>query len=137
MNKTVVELTARLEKKAPANALLIGQIENQLGISFPPDYREFMSRSNGAEGPIGPSSYLQLWPVEEIPKLNEIARVSDFAPGLVLFASDGGSTSYAFDTRQRDKTQFVQVPDVPLSLDEAEVLGQTFLQFLESLFNQK
>jgi hypothetical protein len=136
MNRDLAELTAALAKNAPASESLVRTIEDQIGIAFPADYREFIRRSNGGEGVLGPGSYLQLWPIEEIPKLNAIARVTEFAPGLVLFGSDGGSMSYAFDTRQLDNIQFVQVPDIPLSLDEVEVLGHTFVEFLEYLYRQ-
>jgi len=136
MEKKIDELLVQLTKKSGANEALIASIEEQLGIRFPPDYRELIQRHNGAEGPIGRSSYLQLWPIEDIPVLNKIARVSEFAPGLILFGSNGGSTSYAFDIRAPRDIRFVQVPDIPLSMEEAEELGQSLRQFLERLFVQ-
>lgn len=136
MNDTVVKLTAGLQKNPPATENLIRQVEEQLGFSFPADYREFISHFNGASGPVGTTSYLQLWPVEDIPKLNQTAHVAKIAPGLVLFGSDGGITSYAFDNRRPDNIVVVEIPDYPFALDQTQVLGQTFSQFLEKLFNR-
>lgn len=111
-------------------------MENQLGLSFPPDYREFMIASDGAEGRVGAGSYLQLWAVEELPQLNQIARTSHFAPGMILFGSDGGSASYAFDARQEDDILFVELPDYPFMPTRVTMLGRSLREFLEALSGQ-
>lgn len=133
MNRTLSSLIARLETNPPAEESLIQQIETKIGVSFPADYRDFLLTSNGAEGSLGSASYIQLWRVQDIPELNSIAKASEFAPGLVLFGSDGGSMSYAFDTRTPENIQYVELPDIPMTLTLVKVLGQTFLQFLEDL----
>ena len=90
MRETIDQMTSRLKKEIGTEASVIDQVEGDLGFAFPADYRMFITRHNGAEGDIGLASYVQLWPVQELPKQNRIAQVSIFAPGLVLFGSDGG-----------------------------------------------
>ena len=70
--------------------------------------------------------------VEEIVELNETYRVEDFAPGLVLFGSDGGDTGYAFD-RRAEPVRIVSVPLVGMTLSEAEECGSNFTEFLRHI----
>lgn len=78
---------------------VVNNLEANLQIMLPEEYRQFMTKHNGAEGAIGEKNYLVIWPVEEIVELNEAYGVSEFTPSLVYFGSDGGGTAYAFDKR--------------------------------------
>ncbi len=108
--------------------------EIQLGLKFPEDYISFMLTSNGAEGSIGTNGYVRFWPVEELVEGNDGYGVREFAPGFVLFGSDGGGEAFAFDTRGEQLT-LVEIPFIPMTADEALVRGNTFLEFLEYFFN--
>jgi len=108
------------------------QVEAALAVVLPLEYVDLMRYSNGAEGPIGASSYLVLWPIEEIIPLNEDYAAGEFAPGLILFGTDGGGEGYAFDTRSA-ALPIVAVPLVGISLDEATLRGRTFGEFLRNL----
>ena len=101
-----------------------------LGVTFPSDYIDFMVDSNGAEGRIGDSGYLAIWSIEDLVSLNEAYSVEEFAPGLVLFGSDGGDTGYAF---QSNTVRIVEVPFIGMDLSEAKVIGSGFVQFLRYL----
>jgi hypothetical protein len=134
MENAIAQLTAQLRKKGPVDRLVVERIEIQLGQEFPQDYKAFIAQHNGAAGPVGSASFLQLWRVEDIPDLNE--GVPDLAPGLLLFGSDGGPTYYAFDTRASNAICFVEVPAIPMSLEAVRVLGYTFVEFLGYLYRQ-
>ncbi|WP_223596755.1 SMI1/KNR4 family protein [Neobacillus bataviensis] len=125
--------TYGLELKPPVEEYMVKKVETKLGITFPIDYIEFISYSNGAEGSIG-ENYLILWSIEDIIELNEAYGVSDFAKGLVLFGSDGGDTAFAFDTRT-DETQIVSVPFIGMDLEEVTTCSNTFNGFLQYLLN--
>ncbi|MCI0529109.1 MAG: SMI1/KNR4 family protein, partial [Nitrospira sp.] len=84
---------------------------------------------------VGTNSWLLLWPLEKLVPLNARYKVSEFAPGLVLFGSDGGGEGYAFDTRQ-PTFPVVQVPLVGMSLKDTKVRGSSFSEFLRYLANQ-
>ena len=111
----------------------IKKIETELGVTFPNDYIEFLSYSNGAEGSIG-ENYLILWSIEDIIELNEAYGVNEFVKGLVLFGTDGGETAYAFDTRTND-TQIVAVPFIGMDLEEVKTCSNTFNGFLQYLLD--
>jgi hypothetical protein len=70
-----------------------------LCVELPRDYREFLLVSNGGHGFLG-QNYVMLWKAEEPKPLNAGYEVARFAPGLLLFGSDGGGEAYAFDTRE-------------------------------------
>ncbi|MFC4557285.1 SMI1/KNR4 family protein [Virgibacillus kekensis] len=54
-----------LELKPPVKVEKVKQVESQLGVTFPNEYVEFISHSNGAEGSIG-ENYIILWSVDDI-----------------------------------------------------------------------
>ncbi|MEH7114674.1 SMI1/KNR4 family protein [Neobacillus niacini] len=125
--------TYGLELKPPIEENKVKEVETELGVTFPNDYLEFISYSNGAEGSIG-ENYLILWSIEDIIELNEAYGVNDFAKGLVLFGSDGGDTAFAFDSR-KNETQIVSVAFIGMDLSEITTCSNTFNGFLQYLLN--
>ena len=92
---------------------------------------KFILTSNGGEGWVGENSYLSLWKIDEIVSLNEAYEVSEFAPGLILFGSDGGLNAYAFDSR--NESNIVEVPFIGMDLMEVKNCGRNFVEFLKYL----
>jgi hypothetical protein len=117
----------------PTTEYKLCEAELNIGISFPTQYKEFMLASNGAEGGIGEHSYLVIWPIEEIVKLNEQYAVSRFTPGLVYFGFDGGGMAYAFDNRT-EESSIVEFPFESIKTEDIKQLGRTFHEFLRFLF---
>ncbi len=134
MESYLAALVTGLERNQSAPAGLLDQVQAGLHTAFPEDYSEFMTESNGAEGNVGENSYLVLWPLEEIIPLNEAYAVKEFAPGLVLFGSDGGDTGYAFDTRGATPV-IVDVPFIGMSLEEARPRGRSLRELLAYLYS--
>lgn len=116
---------------APATAEEIAAAERSLRKSLPDDFREFLQVSNGGEGSIG-ENYVMLWTTEELGEYNESYQVSEYAPGLLLFGSDGGGEGYAFDMRM-SPPPIVTVPFVGMSLKYANSVAPTFVAFLKEL----
>ncbi len=116
----------------PASQSAISTLEQAIGIRLPVEYRELLQLSNGLEGFVSDTHYLVLWPIEQVAELNDGYRVSEFAPGLLLFGSNGGDTGYGFDTRT-EELPIVEVPFVGMSLEQAKQLGTTFAAFLAHL----
>lgn len=132
MDEIISRLTKNLEHNPGALRENITKIETDLKISFPKEYVSYLEYSNGSEGVVGETSYLVLWPIEEITLLNDAYKVNKFALGLLLFGSDGGGTGYAFDTRS-ESMPIVEVPFIGMSLDNIQLCGHTFSEFLEHL----
>lgn len=109
----------------------IAAAERSLGKTLSPDFREFLQLTNGGEGMIG-ENYVMLWNIEELGQYNESYQVNQYAPGLLLFGSDGGGEGYAFDTRTLP-SPVVTVPFVGMSLKYAKPVASTFTAFLTIL----
>lgn len=111
----------------------IEKVELKLDVKFPSDYKDFMLLTNGGEGPIG-NSYLRLWNIEELVNSNEDYAVTEFAPGLVIIGSDGGGAAYGYDFRQ-DQPLLVEVDFIGMDIDYPNYCTNSFLGFLENLYN--
>lgn len=134
MNEHVKRLVSAMDCNPPATEDAIRGAELELDMKFPAQYRKFMLESNGAEGGIGENSYLAIWSVEEIVPSNTDLKVEQFTPGLVIFASDGGGTAYAFDKRA-ENISIVEIPDDSIHIEDATPCGDTFEDFLQYLYD--
>ena len=132
MDPRIPELTKALKKNPGADENVLRQMMVSLGAAIPADYLEFLRSTNGAEGAIGGKAYVTIWPAEEVTVLNEEYAVNEFAPGLLLFGSDGGDTGYAFDTRSNEE-RVVEVPFIGMSLDVVTPCGRSLADFFEYL----
>jgi hypothetical protein len=133
---TLLEITKELNKNQGASENALNQFMKSSGIKLPEQYLEFMRISNGIEGFIDQNSYLILWPIEQISELNEAYAVEEFAPGLLIFGSNGGDIAYAFDTRS-EKMPIVETPFIGMNLDNVKLCGTTLKSFLDYLYSQK
>ncbi|MBG9858112.1 SMI1/KNR4 family protein [Bacillus wiedmannii] len=125
-----------LDLQQPTSLENITAIESQLNISFPKDYISFMLESNRAEGAIGENGYLQLWSIDILIQHNEGYEVKEFAPGVTLFGTDGGNVAYGF-FEKNGKIQIIEIPLIGMDINEMEVIGVTFTDFLDYLYNEE
>lgn len=95
-----------------------------LGHSLPPDYVQFLREHNGGEGFVG-DNYLIVWKLEELSPFNREYEVDQYAPGLLLFGSNGGGEGYGFDTRSTDMP-IVRVPFIGMDLQYAMPAANSF-----------
>jgi hypothetical protein len=126
------ELLSGLPRQPPASDEAIAASEVALQMELPHEYVEFLKTTNGAEGFIGPSAYVMLWPVEQLDSLNHAYEIQKQAPGLLLFGSDGGGEAYGFDTRIPG-WPIVQLPFVGMDWEDARLQGESFKAFLRHL----
>ena len=129
------EMPNNLSRKPGATEAQISKLSQLFEGRPPSDYIAFLQRSNGAEGPLGSEAYLAIWPADQVSELNKAYAVDEFAPGLVLFGTDGGNTGYAFDTSK--ELHVVEVPLVGMDLNEARPIAPTFTGFLDALEKRK
>lgn len=95
------------------------------------DFLKVLQFTNGGEGFIR-HSYFHLYSLDEMLSLNQAYQVSTFAPGLIIFGSNGGGDAFGFDTRH-DPMQIVQISFIPMDFKYAELLGGNFMEFLHTL----
>ncbi|WML48521.1 SMI1/KNR4 family protein [Neobacillus sp. PS3-34] len=110
----------------------IEKVEEVLNVNFPPDYIEFMLKTNGGEGTIG-ESYLKLWEIQELIESNEDYSVPEFAPGLLIIGSDGGGTAYGYDFRQ-ERPKLVEVDFIGMDIENPNYSTDDFFEFMKYLY---
>ncbi len=135
MNEKITEFISQMEKVPGVSWSELQKTESELGFKFPEEYASFLLESNGAEGAIGEAAYLVLWSLENIGSLNQAYKVNEYAPYLTLFGSDGGGMAFAFDKRSAS-LPIVEIAYIDIGLEEPELRGQTFLEFLEYMYNR-
>jgi len=126
------EFLLTLEKNLPATDDLIAEAESHLGQPLPNEYIDFLKVTNGGEGFLGANSYVMFWKVEELASINRSYQTEEYAPGLLLFGSDGGGEAYGFDTRLRQGS-IIQVPFIGMAWDDALLIAESFHSFLQRL----
>jgi hypothetical protein len=115
----------------PATCEAVKQFALHAKVILPNEYSRFLQKFDGGEGFIG-KSYIILWRLADLLKFNNSYRVSDYAPGLFLFGSDGGGEAFGFDLRSELKS-VVSVPFVGMDWESAREIGRNFDIFLETL----
>jgi hypothetical protein len=124
-----------MARRPPATDAVIANAEEQLGAKLPKEYVLFLKLTNGGEGFLG-NAYVILWGAEELTSMNRSYEVQEYAPGLLIFGSDGGGEAYGFDTRTQD-WPIVQVPFVGMAWSLARPMGASFSAFLKRLSETK
>lgn len=104
--------------------------QESLNFVLPEDYRVFMKARNGGEGFIG-ENYVIIWKLGELAEFNREYEVNKYAPGLVLFGSNGGGEGFGFDTRTQNS--IVMVPFIGMGLSVAEEIARSFDLFICAL----
>ncbi|KAA6458200.1 SMI1/KNR4 family protein [Acidobacteria bacterium AB60] len=125
------ELFAAFHARPAATDDQVASAERALRITLPPDFIQSVKRRNGGEGLIG-QTYVTLWDVSELGRMNRSFDPDVWAPGLLLFGTDGGNEGFGFDTRDPN-LPIVQIPLVGMCWGEARPLGNTFNEFLENV----
>jgi SMI1 / KNR4 family (SUKH-1) len=127
------ELLARpFNLGAPAEPVNVRNLQGRLPGAIPSDYYEFLLLGDGGTGDVGGGEYAMLWSSDEIEKNNIAYEVAKYAPGLILFGSNGGGEAFAFDTTQTVATIGI-VPFVGMSCEEYRPIAATFHEFLNRL----
>lgn len=102
-----------------------------VGVGLPTDYAQFLREHNGGEGFIG-DNYLILWKAEELIPFNREYEVEQYAPGILLFGSNGGGEGYGFDSRAATML-IVRVPFIGMDLRYAIVVASDFTDLFTQL----
>jgi hypothetical protein len=131
MNERIHKLARSLKKRPGASTTTIKQTLALLGVTPPEDYVAFLRETNGAEGFMSSGRYLMIDAVDQLVACNKPYGLGTSGPGLVAFGSDGAVMLYAFDARQSPVT-IVEVDATSMDLGPVQILGRTFVEFLES-----
>ncbi|MFP3924298.1 SMI1/KNR4 family protein [Pseudomonas sp. W5-36] len=97
----------------PAEISAIVGLATQAGVVLPESYIDFLKKHDGGEGFIG-DSYIIFWKAEELVLFNHEYEVEKYAPGIFLFASNGGGEGYGFDTEDK-AMPIVRIPFIGMN----------------------
>ena len=122
---------SEMQLNEPASRDVLKVLAEMLPTSIPEDYFDFLMRNNGGEGFVG-DEYLIMFNAEEIVRFNQEYEVEKYAPGLLLFGSNGGGEGYAFDTTS-EECPVVKVPFIGMDHRCAKVVGQNLSDFILQL----
>ncbi|WP_083463265.1 SMI1/KNR4 family protein [Prosthecomicrobium hirschii] len=103
----------------------------RLGLALPGEYLDFVMQSNGGMGFVG-DAYVDFWRIDELRQFNAECESHIYAPGILLFGTNGGNDGYGFDFRQ-PVVHCVRIPLIGMALDMIEPLGETFGAFLSNI----
>jgi hypothetical protein len=109
---------------SPADQKVVEELSSSLGVTLPSDYLDFLGNHNGGEGFIG-DSYIVLWGAEELANFNREYEVDKYAPGILLFGSDGSGEGYGFDT-QSIAMPIVRMPFIGMARRYATPIAKDF-----------
>jgi len=111
----------------------IAQAEEEMDCKLPRDVKDFLREKDGGEGTIGPRKRpIELWSIERVRNECEAQEVTRAVPGLVLFASDGGSEGYGWFPRLTRK-KYGRISLLAAGAHEFESLGDSFEELLGAL----
>jgi hypothetical protein len=100
---------------------------------LPRDVKDFLREHDGGEGTIGPRKRpIELWSIERIRGECEAQEVTRAVPGLVLFASDGGSEGYGWFPRVT-RNKYGRISLLAAGAHEFESLGDSLEELLHAL----
>lgn len=108
----------------PADPATISAFSESNNGQLPPDYLAFIQRHDGGSGFLGPY-YFTFWKVSELGQFNLEYEVQKYAPGIILFGSDGGGEGFGFNTND-PAIPVVVIPLVGLALESAIKVADRF-----------
>lgn len=114
----------------------IQQVELDLNVTLPHDYKQFLLWSNGGEGYIG-SNYFSFWTIQELKELNASYRINHYLPGILGVGTDGGGECYALDFRSDPSAPaFVRVPLGDLDIESVIPIASSLQEGFEKAITQ-
>ncbi|ESY25574.1 MULTISPECIES: SMI1/KNR4 family protein [unclassified Mesorhizobium] len=119
----------------PAQAAVVDGLPASLGVTLPKDYADFVREHNGGEGFIG-DSYIIFFKAEELVDFNREYEVEKYAPGILLFASNGGGEAYGFDTHDVEMP-IVRIPFIFMERQSAETIARDLAGLFAALEDLK
>ena len=106
----------------PAESAVVDGLSARLGVELPKDYADFLKEHNGGGGFVH-DNYIIFFKAEELVDFNREYEVEKYAPGILLFASNGGGEAYGFDTHDVEMP-IVRIPFIFMERQSAETIAR-------------
>jgi len=115
----------------PAESEVVDGLSARLGVELPKDYAAFLKEHNGGEGFVH-DNYIIFFKAEELADFNREYEVEKYAPGILLFASNGGGEGYGFDTED-PAMPIVRIPFIGMNRQSAELIARDLADLFSRL----
>ncbi|UPT68546.1 MAG: SMI1/KNR4 family protein [Sphingobacteriales bacterium JAD_PAG50586_3] len=126
MTQTILDLIQQLDKNATPDVVLYENLLHCIDFTIDANYLSFIKEYNGAGGFVG-ESFIYLWSIEDVIKLNPYYADDERTFSLLFFGSNGGMCGYAFD---KTTGNILEVDWIGL---DTILMGSTFEEFLSHL----
>jgi hypothetical protein len=124
-----------LKSDVGASDIAIQDLQRQLDFELPDDYIDLVKECNGGEGEVGENNWLCLFPIEELIIVNrDYGILMQEIPDYFLFGKDAADTGFAFHKKMKTIHSFGLMSN--FETDPIVFCGNTFLEFMEYLYNQ-
>ena len=111
----------------------IAAAEEEMDCKLPLEVKALLREHDGGKGTLGPRKRpLELWSIGRIRDECEAQEVTRAVPGLVLFASDGGSEGYGWLPRLK-RGKYGRISLLAAGAHEFEPLGDSLEELLRAL----
>lgn len=120
-------------RREPASVQTVADIEKELALSLPEDYKEFLRFTDGYAGPIG-EGYIDLFAAQQIAEMQRGYEVEQNVPGFLLIGSNGGGEAFGFDKRTHP-WKVAMLPFIVMDWKDSIFAGNTFADFLNRQLN--
>jgi hypothetical protein len=111
----------------PAPEETVGEVEDSIGVPFPPDYRAFLLAAGGDPRE---SAWRGLWSLEQVRSLNRSMPIFQWFGGLVGIGNEG-FVVYALDYRGEGSPPVVSLGLSASDPAEIEIEAASFSDWLE------
>jgi hypothetical protein len=136
-NQSLEELLENFtETKKPATEKQIAAFVKKIGFAPPPDFLEFVSKSNG--GCFGEPAMLKtIYNLTTALKTTKEYEFEEVAPKIIAIGTEGAGTAYCLDGRYEPARIIETDYAMPGELGDSTDFGTSFVGFLEQLMNPK
>jgi hypothetical protein len=131
------DITRRLSSSLKGFDMEIGAGEHDIdklqdyviGI-LPHEYVRLLTIANGASGWLR-QRYLILYPTEDVIRVNKATEMGTHSKGRLIFASNGGGTSYLLDLGNAEASAVYSCEDVDLGVEQPRRISDSIDEFLQ------
>ena len=120
-------------KNAGASASALMDLQAIAPLAIPPQLLNLLRHSNGGEGPIPVQPWwFQLYPAEEISRIEEGGAFKEFFGEFFVFGDNGGGEAMALDLRQTATLSVICFDMTNIDLAESVLpIATNFDEFVE------
>jgi hypothetical protein len=120
-------------RRPPASEEAIARLQQGAPGAVPREYIALLRYSNGGEGPLAlPPPYFMLYKAEFTRELYQSPDQRELYPGFLVFGSNGGLETIAFDTRGKEPWPIVMY-DAVAGTESAVTIAENMENFIRAM----